>query len=64
MDPENQDLQNVLGDLADLALEPQILPSDLFHLGSLELQADHHHRWLGVPVVPEVHLNLKVLCLP
>lgn len=63
MDPGHQETLNVQGDLAKTALERRCLPSDPSLLGSLEIQADHHHRYLEVLVLLEVLLNLVALYL-
>lgn len=59
VDPGDRETLNVLGDLAETALEHQSLPSDLYLLGSQVIQADHHLQQLGVLVFLEVLLNLK-----
>lgn len=44
VNPEDQEPLDVLGDQAEIPLERQLHPSDLSLLGSLVVQADHHHQ--------------------
>lgn len=57
------DLLDDQGNLEGRVLERQVLPSDLSLLGSLEIQAHHHHQMLEVLALLEVLLNLFVLYL-